>query len=108
MRTLGVSVAEAWSHAWDLACSCCNRCLTLFAPQLEASNPMLKTMLDSNPAMRAMMQNPAFLSQMLNPDVMQVCVSLCACMCAFTHVWCVAIHRTSCTPFSVVPICCGW
>lgn len=33
---------------------------------------MLKSMLDSNPAMRAMMQNPAFLSQMLNPDVMQV------------------------------------
>jgi hypothetical protein len=33
---------------------------------------MLKSMLDSNPAMRAMMQNPAFLSSMMNPEVLSV------------------------------------
>ena len=32
---------------------------------------MLRTMLDSNPGMRAMMQNPAFIQQMLNPQAMQ-------------------------------------
>ena len=53
----------------------------LLRAQIEASNPMLRTLLDSNPGMRAMMQNPAFIQQMLNPQMLQVCAMLACAVC---------------------------
>jgi ubiquilin len=37
---------------------------------MESTNPQLRQMLDSQPGMREMMRNPAFLQTMMNPQVL--------------------------------------
>lgn len=44
--------------------------------QVTASNPMLRTMLDSNPGMREMLRNPQFVQSMLNPQMLQMASSM--------------------------------
>lgn len=39
---------------------------------MEAMHPQLRTMLDSQPGMRDMMRNPAFLQAILNPDMIRM------------------------------------
>lgn len=39
-------------------------------------NPQLRSMMDSNPQVREMMQNPEFLRMLSSPEAMQVCFSL--------------------------------